>query len=43
VKLVECRAETTLAAIVREELSRTDEARALVRDLFRSEADILSK
>jgi hypothetical protein len=40
VKLVAYRAETALAAIVREELSHMDEARALVRDLFRSEADL---
>jgi len=40
VKLVAYRAETALAAIVREELSHMDEARALVRDLFRSDADL---
>jgi transposase len=41
VKLVAYRAETALAAIVREKLSHADEARSLVRDLFRSDADIL--
>lgn len=40
VKLVAYRAETALAMIVREELSHTDEARCLIRDLFRSDADI---
>jgi chromosome segregation ATPase len=40
VKLVAYRAETALAAIVREELSHADEARALIRDLFRSDADL---
>ena len=40
VKLVAYRAETALATIVREQLSHTDEARSLIRDLFRSDADI---
>ena len=40
VKLVAYRAETALAMIVREELSHVDEARSLIRDLFRSDADI---
>jgi len=40
VKLVAYRAETALASIVREEMSHVDEARCLVRDLFRSDADI---
>ena len=40
VKLVAYRAETALAMIVREKLSHADEARSLVRDLFRSHADI---
>ena len=40
VKLVAYRAETALAMIVREKLSHTEEARSLVRDLFRSHADI---
>jgi len=39
VKLVAYRAETALAIIVREELTHVDEARALLRDLFRSGAD----
>ena len=40
VKLVAYRAETAMATIVREELSRQDDARSLIRDLFRSDADI---
>jgi transposase len=40
VKLVAYRAETALAAIVREKLSHVDEPRSLVRDLLRSDADI---
>jgi transposase len=40
VKLVAYRAETALAMIVREEMSHADEARSLLRDLFRSDADI---
>jgi hypothetical protein len=40
VKLVAYRAETALAIIVREELTHVDEARALLRDLFRSDADL---
>jgi len=40
VKLVAYRAETALATIVREQLSHADEARCLIRDLFRSDADI---
>ncbi len=38
-KLVAYRAETALAMIVREKLSHPDEARALIRDLLRSDAD----
>jgi hypothetical protein len=41
VKMIAYRAETALASLVREELARTDDARSLVRDLFRSEADLL--
>ena len=33
--------ETALVNIVREELAREDDARSLVRDLFRSEANLL--
>jgi transposase len=41
VKMIAYRAETALASIVREELVRTHDARSLLRDLFRSEADLL--
>lgn len=40
VKLVAYRAETALAMIVRERLSHAGEARSLIRDLLRSDADI---
>ena len=40
-KMIAYRAETAMASIVREELARTDDARSLLRDLFRSEADLL--
>ena len=41
VKMIAYRAETAMAAIVREELARPDDARSVLRDLFRSEADLL--
>ena len=41
VKMVAYRAETAMASIVRQSLARTDDARSLLRDLFRSEADLL--
>jgi transposase len=41
VKMIAYRAETAMASIVREELARNDDARSLLRDLFRSEADLL--
>ena len=40
IKLIAYRAETAITKIVREALSRQDDARSLVRDLFRSEADL---
>jgi transposase len=40
VKLVAYRAETALAMIVREKLSHTGEARSLIRNLLRSDADL---
>jgi len=40
VKMVAYRAETAMAMIVREVLSHEDDARALIRDLFRTDADI---
>jgi len=39
--MIAYRAETAMAAIVRESLSREDDARSLLRDLFRLEADLL--
>jgi Transposase protein len=41
VKMIAYRAETAMASIVRESLARTDDARSLLRDLFRTEADLL--
>jgi transposase len=41
VKMIAYRAETAMASIVREALARNDDARSLVRDLFRSEVDLL--
>jgi hypothetical protein len=41
VKMIAYRAETAMASIVRESLARDDDARSLLRDLFRSEADLL--
>jgi hypothetical protein len=40
VKLIAYRAETALAGTVREALARTDDARALVRELMRTTADL---
>ena len=39
--MIAYRAETALVKIIREELKRPDDARALLRDLFRSEADLV--
>jgi transposase len=41
VKMIAYRAETAMASIIREELARPNDARNLLRDLFRSEADLL--
>ena len=40
-KMIAYRAETAMASIVREVLARKDDARSLLRDLFRSEADLV--
>jgi hypothetical protein len=40
VKMIAYRAETAMVNIVRETLKRADDARSLVRDLFRREADL---
>ena len=41
IKMIAYRAETAMVNIVREELTRHDDARALIRDLMSSDADIL--
>jgi hypothetical protein len=41
VKMVAHRANTAMASIVREKLIRKGDARSLLRDLFRSEADLV--
>jgi transposase len=41
VKMIAYRAETAMVGIVREQLARKDDARALIRDLCTAEADIL--
>jgi len=41
VKLVAYRAETAMSDLLREELRREDDSRSLLRDLFRSDADII--
>ena len=41
VKMIAYRAETAMASVVREVLARSDDARRLLRDLFRSEADLV--
>jgi len=41
IKMIAYRAETALVNIVREKLSRKDDARSLIRDLCVSDADIL--
>ncbi len=41
IKLVAYRAETAMVSIVREKLSRKDDARVLIQELCRSDADIL--
>jgi len=41
IKMIAYRAETAMVNIVREKLARKDDARSLICDLFKSEADIL--
>jgi hypothetical protein len=41
VKMIAYRAETAMVGIVRETLRRADDARSLIRDLFRQDADLL--
>ena len=40
IKMIAYRAETAMAAILRESLARPDDARALLRDIFTTQADI---
>ena len=40
IKMIAYRAETALVSVVREQLAREDDARSLLRDLFRTEADL---
>jgi hypothetical protein len=40
VKMIAYRAETAMVGIVRETLRRSDDARSLIRDLFRQDADL---
>jgi len=41
IKMVACRAETALAVMLRPQMSRSDEARCLLREIFDTEADLL--
>ena len=41
VRMIAYRAETAMASVVSEAMARGDDARSLLRDLFRSEADLL--
>src|ERR1700751_1780028 len=41
IKLIAYRAETALAQLAREKIKRLDEARSLIRQLFRTEVDLI--
>lgn len=41
IKLIAYRAETSMASILREKLSRTDDARSLLRQIYDTEADLI--
>src|ERR1700730_6339038 len=41
IKLIACRAETALAELAREKIKRLDEARSLIRQLFRTAVDLI--
>jgi Transposase protein len=41
IKLISYRAETNMASLLRESLSREDDTRALLRQIYRTEADLL--
>lgn len=40
IKLIAYRAETSLASVLRDKLARSDDARALLRQIFRTEVDL---
>lgn len=41
IKMIAYRAETAMAALLRPSMSRTEEARSLLREIFTTEADLL--
>jgi len=41
IKMIACRAETSLASLLREHLIRSDDARALLRHIFHNDVDLL--
>jgi hypothetical protein len=41
IKMIAYRAETSLVSILREHLARSDDARTLIRQIFKTEADLL--
>jgi hypothetical protein len=41
IKMIAYRAETAMALLIRPELARTDDARALLREIYRSPADLI--
>lgn len=41
IKMIAYRAETSMATILREKLARSDDARALVREIMKTEADLI--
>ena len=40
IKLISYRAETSMASLLRETLTRSDDARALLRQIYNTEADL---
>ncbi len=42
IKMIAYRAETSLVSILHEHLARSDDARTLIRQIFETEADLLS-
>jgi hypothetical protein len=39
--MIACRAESSLASLLREHLARSDDDRALLRQIFETEADLI--